>query len=219
MAPTMTMRVPASGAEWFRQLQTWPLAEVAPDPAAAAVFSADMVVGFCTRGNLASPRLNALTHPVVDLFRQAYVHGIRHFVLVQDSYHPSTPEFNVFPPHCVRGTEEAHTIAELQALPFADLFTIMAKNSLHPALGTKFDHRLDAHPEVHTAVVVGNCTDLCVYHLAMHLCLPAEAVDTYDVPEDGPEELGATPHAGDFFHQVFLSHLALNGVEVVRAVS
>jgi nicotinamidase-related amidase len=230
---TLTMTVPESVAEWFRQLQTRPLVEAVPNPAAAAVFSADMVVGFCTRGNLASTRLGALTHPVVDLFRQAYVHGIRHFVLVQDSHHPSTPEFLAFPPHCLRGTEEAHTIAELQALPFTDLFTSMAKNSLHPALGTKFDHWLDAHPEVHTALVVGNCTDLCVYQLAMHLRLranaynlagfrvtvPAEAVDTYDVPEDGPGDLGAMPHPGDFFHQVFLYHLALNGVEVVRALS
>jgi len=230
---TVTMTIPACVAEWFRQLQTRPLAEVAPDPAAAAVFSADMVVGFCTRGNLASTRLNALTQPVVDLFRQAYVHGIPHFVLVQDRHHPSTPEFNAFPPHCVRGTEEAHTIAALQALPFADLFIIMAKNSLHPTLGTKFDHWLDAHPEVRTAIVVGNCTDLCVYQLAIHLRLranaynpsgfrvigPAEAVDTYAVPEDGPEDVGATPHPGDFFHQVFLYHLALNGVEVVRALS
>jgi hypothetical protein len=49
--------------------------------------------------------------------------------------------------------------------------------------------------------------------------VPAEAVDTYDVPDDVPEELGVTPHPGDFFHQVFLYHLALNGVEVVRALS
>jgi nicotinamidase-related amidase len=155
---TLTMTVPASVAEWFRQSQTRPLAEVVPDPAAAAMFSADMVVGFCTRGNLASTRLGALTHPVVDLFRQAYVHGLHHFVLVQDSHHPSTPEFLALPRHCVRGTEEAHTIAELQALTFADLFTVIAKNSLHPALGTKFDRWLDVHPEVHTASLVpGAC--------------------------------------------------------------
>jgi nicotinamidase-related amidase len=108
----------------------------------------------------------------VGVFRRA--HGIRHFVLVQDAHHPRTPEFLAFPPHCVRGTEEAHTIAELQALPFADLFTIIEKNSLHPALETEFDRWLEAHPGVHTAIVVGDCTDLCVYQLAMHLRLAGQ---------------------------------------------
>jgi nicotinamidase-related amidase len=172
MTLTMPMIVPDYVAEWFWQLQARPLAEVVPDPTAAAVFSTDMVVGFCVHGNLASTRLGALTARGVGVFRRA--HGIRHFVLVQDAHHPRTPEFLAFPPHCVRGTEEAHTIAELQALPFADLFTIIEKNSLHPALETEFDRWLEAHPGVHTAIVVGDCTDLCVYQLAMHLRLAGQ---------------------------------------------
>jgi len=85
---------------------------------------------------------------------------------------------------------------------------------------------------VRTAIVAGNCTDLCVYQLAMHLRLranalnlpavrlivPAEAVDTYDVPEDASPHSGIKIHPGDFFHQVFLYHLALNGVDVIRAL-
>lgn len=223
---------PAYIAEWFQQLQVQPLAQAVDDPTAAAVFCADMVVGFCQRGNLASPRIGALTPLVVNLFRRAYAYGIRHFVLLQDTHHPQTPEFKAFPPHCVRGTEEANTITDLQALPFASVFTVIEKNSLHPALGTPFDRWLEDHPEVRTAIVAGNCTDLCVYQLAMHLRLranalnlsavrvivPAETVDTYDVPGEASPSPGAKIHPGDFFHRVFLYHLALNGVEVVRAL-
>jgi nicotinamidase-related amidase len=132
--------------------------------------------------------------------------------------------------HCVRGTEEAEMIAELSALPFAEHFTVIEKNSLHPALETEFEPWLEAHRELRTAIVVGDCTDLCVYQLAMHLRLrhdarnvagvrvivPANAVDTYDLPVTAAETLGAMPHPGDFFHQVFLYHMALNGIEVVR---
>jgi hypothetical protein len=78
--------------------------------------------------------------------------------------------------------------------------------------------------------VVGNCTDLCVYQLAMHLrvrhnarnvpgvsvIVPANAVDTYDLPVETASAIGAMPHPGDFFHQVFLYHMALNGIQVVR---
>ena len=200
-----TVRTPAYIAEWFQQLQVQPLARAVDDPTAAAVLSADMVVGFCQRGSLASARIGALTPVVVELFRRAYAYGIRHFVLLQDTHHPQAPEFRAFPPHCVRGTKEAHTIADLQSLPFASAFTVIEKNSLHPALETPFDRWLEDHPEVRTAIVAGNCTDLCVYQLAMHLRLranalnlaavrvivPAEVVDTYDVAEDAPPSSGA----------------------------
>lgn len=233
----MTMRttaakqtaIPAFITEWYEQLSARPLAEIG-DTATTAIFSTDMIVGFCSRGNLASARVGALAAPVVDLFQRAYGHGVRHFVLTQDTHDPNTPEFGAWPVHCVRGTEEAEMIPELAALPFAERFTVIEKNSLHPALETEFEPWLEAHPELRTAIVVGNCTDLCVYQLAMHLRLrhnarnlpdvrvivPANAVDTYDLSPAAAAAIGAMPHPGDFFHQVFLYHLALNGIEVVR---
>ena len=221
--------VPRYIVEWVRLLQPRSFAEAVPDARAGAVFSADMVVGFCKTGSLASPRVGALTQPVLETFRRAYAHGIRHFVLFQDTHEPRALEFGSFPVHCVRGTHEAETIPELKELPFAGDFTVVEKNSLHPAISTGFDGWLDAHPEVRTAIVVGDCTDLCVYQLAMHLRLranalniegfqvmvPAQAVDTYDLPEETAAGVGATPHPGDFFHPVFLYHLAFNGVQVV----
>jgi nicotinamidase-related amidase len=226
---TATTRVPAYIARWFDELPPLLLSEAVPDPSRAALFSADMMVGFCARGNLASERVGALATPVAALFHRAYRHGIRHFVLLQDTHHPQTPEFDTFPSHCMQGTEEAATIPQLRELPFSDLFTIIEKNSLHPALGTEFDRWLDEHQEVDTALVVENCTDLCVYQLAMHLRLranalnrtgfqvfvSARAVDTYHLPEKTGGKLGTLAHPADFFHQVFLYHLALNGIRVV----
>lgn len=233
-APSLSAltETPAFVTNWIAQLQPRPLAEVI-DPATTAIFSTDMVVGFCDRGNLASPRVDALTEPVVDLFTRAHALGVRHFVLAQDTHHPQTPEFEAWPIHCVQGTDESEMIPELKALPFADRFTVIEKNSLHPALETEFDLWLDAHPELRTAIVVGNCTDLCVYSLAMHLRLrhnarnvpdvsvivPANAVQTYDLPVETAAEIGAMAHPGDFFHEVFLYHMALNGIHVVRELS
>ncbi len=223
---------PAFITDWLTNLQPRSLAEVV-DPATTAIFSTDMVVGFCDRGNLASPRVDALTEPVVDLFTRAHALGVRHFVLAQDTHHPQTPEFEAWPIHCVQGTDESEMIPELKALPFSDQFTVIEKNSLHPALETEFDPWLDAHPELRTAIVVGNCTDLCVYSLAMHLRLrhnarnvpdvsvivPANAVQTYDLPVETAAGIGAMAHPGDFFHEVFLYHMALNGIHVVRELS
>ncbi len=223
---------PAFVADWYRELRPQPITALVADPTTVAVFSSDMIVGFCDRGSLASARVDALTEPVVDLFRRAHALGVPHFVLLQDTHHPETPEFGAWPVHCLRGTEEAETVPELKGLPFSDRFVVIEKNSLNPAIGTGFDRWLDEHPELRTAIVVGDCTDLCTYQLAMHLRLranagnvpgfevvvPANAVDTYDVPPDSPPG-GPMPHPGDFFHQVFLYHLALNGIRVVRELT
>jgi nicotinamidase-related amidase len=234
LAPeTIRATVPDFIADWFADLQPLPLADVARDPASVGLFSADMVVGFCDSGNLASPRIDALTGPVVDLLTRAHDLGVREFVLLQDTHDPATPEFQAWPVHCVAGTEESETIPELAELPFSNVFTVIPKNALHPGYDTTFDAWLDAHPETTTAIVVGDCTDLCTYNLAMHLRMranalnipgvevfvPADAVDTYDLPADQARAISAFTHPGDFFHQTFLYHMALNGIRVVRALT
>ena len=232
MSVLTTTAAPPFITDWFNALEPRPMREVIRDPATAGVFSTDIIVGFCHDGNLASPRVGALVEPVADVFRRAHTLGVRHFVLLQDTHDPATPEFEAWPVHCVRGTPEAETVPGLRELPFADLFTVIEKNSLHPGVETTFDAWLDAHPELRTAIVVGDCTDLCVYQLAMHLrmrhnarnvagvrvIVPANAVDTYHLPPEAAPA-GAMAHHGDFFHQVFLYHMALNGIEVVRELT
>ena len=71
----------------------------------------------------------------------------------------------------MRGTSESLTVPELGSLPFSDLFKVIEKDSLSSSIGTELDAWLDDHREVTTFLVVGDCTDLCVYQLAMHLRL------------------------------------------------
>jgi hypothetical protein len=78
-------------------------------------------------------------------------------------------------------------------------------------------------------VAVGDCTDICVYQLAMHfrmrsiadrrrveVIVPEDCVQTYDVPALG--QAGITPHDGDLLHLVFLYHMALNGIRIVSRI-
>src|SRR3712207_570678 len=112
-ARVSTAGVPPFIAEWFAALPNVPFAEAVPEQARAALVSTDMIVGFCREGALASERVGALARPVADLFRRTYDHGMRRFVLTQDTHDPATPEFEAWPPHCLRGTAEARTIPEL----------------------------------------------------------------------------------------------------------
>lgn len=204
--------------------------EVITDPQRTAILSVDLIVGFCYEGKLASPRIAAIVPNAVRLFEQAYARGVRQFVLVQEWHHENAEEFKAFAPHGIRHTREAETVPELAALPFADSFVILRKNSVNPAFDTGLDDWLNAHP-IHTAIVVGDCTDICAYLLALHLrtranqrneplrvIVPANCVQTYDLPLPVAQPIGAMPHDGDFLHALFLYHMALHKLEVVSAI-
>ncbi len=214
---------------WYAALPAADLAEiVGPHPERVAVCSIDMIDGFCTEGPLAGPRVQALIPRVVEVFTRAHELGVRNFVLAQDTHDPDTPEFKAYPPHCIRGTAESRTVRELVELPFATMLTTIEKNSLSSHIGTGLGDWLRARPQLDSFIIVGDCTDLCVYSVAMHLRLeanalnlqrrvivPASAVDTFDTPVSVARDLGIMAHDGDLHHVLFLHHMAQNGVEVV----
>ena len=215
-------------ADFRAGLSALPLDAIIKDPQKTIIVSVDVINGFCHQGPLASPRVKEIIVPIVTLFQKAWEGGVRHILLTQDTHEPEAVEFGQFPPHCVRGTTEAETVPEFKALPFFDQMIVMEKNSIHSGLDTELNQWIAAHPEVDTFIVVGDCTDLCTYQLAMHLRLdanarqlkrrvvvPADCVDTYDMPVDLAKQVGAMPHDGDLLHAVFLYHMALNGVEVI----
>jgi len=202
-------------------------------PDSIALLAVDVTVGFCSDGPLASERVGRITAPIARLFQRAHKQGVRNFLLPQDTHTEDAVEFNSFPPHCVGGTSEPVTVPELRNLPFSDLFMVIEKNSISSDIDTELDAWLDDHPEVTTFVVVGDCTDICVYQLAMYLriranvlnlrdtrvIVPLDGVETFDIPVDVAQEIGAMPHHGDLTHLIFLYSMAQNGIEIVSKVS
>lgn len=218
-------------ASWQTTLPVLPLKQAIPDPARAAILSIDVTNGFCYQGALASPRVAGLVAPITRLFQRSWDLGLRNIVLLHDTHEPDAVEFAQWPAHCVRGTVEAEAVAEFKALPFYDQMVVIPKNSIQPALNSALDPWLAAHPGIDTFLVVGDCTDLCTYQLAMHLrlqanayqmkrrvILPAECSDTYDLPMETAQAIGVMPHPGNLIHAIFLYHMALNGVEVIRSI-
>lgn len=207
--------------DWYRRLAPMPIeAVITGRPERVAIFAVDVTNGFCRHGSLASERVATIVAPITELFQTTYEYGVRHYLLPQDTHTPDAAEFQSYPAHCLAGTPEADTVAELKALPFSESFIIQQKNGLHAALDTDLDPWLDRHSEVDTFVVTGDCTDLCTYQLAMHLqvrahtrnmqarvIVPANCVQTYHMPVDVATKLGALPHDGDVFHILFLLSL------------
>ena len=216
---------------WLANLPKVKLNTVITKPANTAVMSVDIINGFCTVGPLASPRVQGIVKSIVKLMKAAHKKGVRNFVLTQDTHPADAVEFAHYPPHCVRGTIESETAPEYKKLPFADEFVIVEKNSISSSHNTSLDKWLNAHKNVDTFIVVGDCSDLCTYQLAMHLrlrasaaqqkvrvVLPENCVQTYDTPVTLAKKLGIPPHDGDLLHAVFLFNMANNGVEVVKEI-
>ena len=216
-------------ADWYAALPVLDLAAELKDPSRAAVVIVDLTRGFCTEGPLSSPRVQAVVAPIVGLAERAHALGMQHFLLPQDTHEPDAVEFGSFPPHCVRGTSESETAPELAALPFADEFQTIPKNAIDPSLAPDLQAWRAQHGEVNLFIVVGDCTDFCIYQMAMALrvsanqdqlrhvrvVVPADCVDTYDLPVTVAQSLGSLPHAADLLHLIFLYHMAVNGIEVV----
>ncbi len=219
--------------DWYGNLPVLSLDElIGGEPERVAMISIDVINGFCKTGPLASERVGRIARPIAELFTRAYERGVRQFALTQDTHDPKTPEFDTYPPHCVAGTEESEAVDELKALPFFSNIAIFPKNSINSHIGTGLGAWVAEQPQVDRFVVVGDCTDLCTYQAAMQLRLeanalnlqrrvvvPADVVDTFDTPVSTARQLGIKAHDGDLHHVLFLHHMAINGIEVIRDVS
>jgi nicotinamidase-related amidase len=201
-------------------------------PQRVAIVAVDVVNGFCTAGALASRRVGAIVGPVARLLAAAGAAGVEAVAVLRDSHDPHAPEFRQFAPHCLAHSVESALVDEVARQPQAATYADVPKNAISAWHGADtFPTWVDGQEAsgVTVFIVVGDCTDLCVYQTAMPLQLranaqnrrirvivPAECVDTYDLPVDVAQGIGAMPHDGDLLHAVFLYHLKLNGIQVVR---
>lgn len=102
----------------------------------------------------------------------------------QDSHSPNDREFEMFPPHCIAGSEEEQIIAELA--PLAQDAQIVKKRRYSAFFETELAAMLEklAPDQV---VVMGDCTDICVLHTVAGLRnrdyaveVPADCVASFD---------------------------------------
>ena len=218
--------------DWYNNLPRISLEQVITHPDQAAVLAIDVLNGFCYKGPLSSDRAANQVPSIVALLEAAHARGVRHFILPQEDHPADAIEFQYYGPHCIAGTTEAETVPELAELSFSDLFEIVGKNSVDPFKATELETWLGAHPEVHTFIVTGFCTDICAYLLALGLrmranalqiqdvnvVVPADCLQTYHLPVQIAQQVGAVPHDGNLLHLIFLYSMMLNGVQVVAGI-
>lgn len=219
--------------DWIEGLTTYIAEPTELSTDQVAIMVVDMVNGFCNEGALASARVKGIIDPIVTFLQSAWDHGIRNYLLVNDFHEIDAVEFQSFPSHCVKGSIESQPVNEIKSLPFYSEFTIITKNSLSADLEKQLKRPGQKGSNLTCFIIVGNCTDLCVYQAAMSLRLkanakqehqrqvivPIDCVETYDLDLRTAEKIGVVPHPARIMNAMFLHHMALNGIRIVKQVS
>jgi nicotinamidase-related amidase len=153
----------------------------------------DVINGFITQGPLADPSIARIIGPTV-LAIEGALQRQEPVLAFRDAHDDLAPEFETYPPHCLKGTLESQLVNEL--MPYKEYLIDVEKNTTNGFFAEGFQSFMTSHPEITTYTCVGCCTDICVLQFALSLKtyaqthqLPisvnviAEAVDTFDLPD------------------------------------
>lgn len=171
---------------------------------ANAVLIVDMVRGFLEPGRplYCGDESLRLIPAIREVAERELEHGGQ-ILFLNDNHAPDDLEFRIFPPHCIRGTEETEIIEGLRDLPGETI----PKTRYSAFYGTALADRLrDLSPD--RLILTGVCTDICVMYTA------EDARNrNYDV--EAPERCLASFDAGA--HAWALNHMQrILGVRVLR---
>ena len=159
-----------------------------------ALIVVDMQNGFLRHGNLASEQCLAVLPAVVGEVEAAVEAG--HLVIfTADTHEPDDREFEIFPTHCVRGTDEALLAEELRPFLERDGVYLVPKRRYSAMFETELEGLLHRFA-VSEVRICGVCTDICVMHTTADLrnrdidvTVVANATATFDAPEHSAEEV------------------------------
>ena len=147
------------------------------------VIVADMIKGFLEEGYplYLGQKARGIIPNVRRMLEEERQKG-SHIIFLADNHEPDDREFEMFPPHCVKGTVETEVIPEL-----SDLATeIIPKTRYSAFYGTNLEERIrELSPD--RVVMCGVCTDICVLHTVADLRdrdyrveVPVDCVATFD---------------------------------------
>ena len=150
------------------------------------LITVDTQEGFTRKGNLASDTCTAALPRISKIVEEEQSAGTP-VIFTKDSHREGDPEFEMFPPHCIVGTDEHDLVEELRAFE-PEAAAVVQKTRYSAFHGTRLDEILrDLGPdEVH---VIGLCTDICVLHTTADLrnrdyrvLVHRNGVETFNTP-------------------------------------
>ena len=199
-----------------KNLDNLPIENLADyDLSKTALFIVDINNGFAKEGALYSDRIKSLITPIYE-FVKPLEEKLNKIIAFTDTHDKNSVELNSYPEHCLANTEECKVVDELLNIKNLE---IIPKNSTNGF----FAMDVNILDDIDNVVVVGDCTDICIYQFAVtlkayfnekninkNIVVPMNLVDTYDIP---------FVHPGDLLNIVFLNSMLQNGVKLIKKFS
>lgn len=185
------------------------------DLSKTALFIVDINNGFAKEGALYSDRIKSLISPIYE-FVKPLENKLNKIIAFTDTHKEDSVELLSYIPHCLENTDECKVVDELLDIKNLE---IIPKNSTNGF----FAIDVNILDDIDNVVVVGDCTDICIYQFVVtlkayfnekninkNIVVPMNLVDTYDIP---------FVHPGDLLNVVFLNSMIQNGVKLIKKFS
>ncbi len=179
------------------------------------IFIVDMNNGFAKNGALYSPRVESLINPIERLAK-SISNKVNRIIAFSDTHTSDSIELQSYPSHCLKNDIESEIIDELKNIKNIKVIPKNSTNGFFVLNEMNFDN-------VENIIIVGNCTDICVYQFAItlksyfnehnitkNIIVPINLVDTYDTPNIHPAEL---------LNIVFFNSMLQNGINVLKELN
>ena len=133
-----------------------------------ALIIIDMVNGFVREGAMKNELAEDIIEPITELMGFFKANDMP-IVALADSHEETSPEFERYGRHCVKGTSEAEIVDEIKAVGG---YKLINKSCTNGVLEEEFQQWLKDNPQITDFIVTGVCTDICV----MQFCLTLRAL-------------------------------------------
>ncbi len=131
----------------------------------SALFDIDTIMGFVYTGPMANPLAVQRIPNIVSLYSNAVEKHVP-IIRCSENHDKNCLEFNDFPPHCIKNTEEAKIIPELEKF---EVDLVILKNSTNAFHEDAMKQWLLHHKHIKTIVFCGFVTDICIMQAAVSL--------------------------------------------------
>ncbi|MEG2789426.1 MAG: isochorismatase family protein [Romboutsia sp.] len=180
-----------------------------------SLFIVDMNNGFAKNGALYSPRIESLINPISN-FAKYISNDVHNIIAFTDCHKIDSIELLSYPSHCLENGLESQIVDELRNIKNINILPKNSTNGFFALNNFNFDN-------IDNIILVGDCTDICIYQLAItlkayfnehnipkNIVVPINLVDTYDIPR---------LHCAKLLNIVFLNSMIQNGINVVKEIS
>ncbi len=174
----------------------------------------DMVNGFVKKGALADPTINKITPNIITLLETS-IAAQDTIVFFKDEHQVNDKEFALYPPHCIKGSQEAEIIDELKSYQHYGI--VISKDTTNGFV-TKAFQDLISKNVYDSIIVTGCCTDICVLNFTsslqqyineQQLATKIRVIESCVATFDGPN------HSASKEHNRALIKMQASGIDVV----